>query len=171
MICIRPIRESDVESFRETLDAVCRERKYLARSEAPPLQNVRAFIEANVRAGHPQFVAEEDGRVVGWCDALPDHEKFGRAHVAILGMGILRDYRGRKIGSRLLDAVIVATRLRDLEKIELVVHASNTPAVTLYRKTGFEIEGVKKRGLLVDGEYDDVILMGLSLQTRKQPQP
>src|SRR5580704_8669681 len=106
MISIRPIREADAESFRETLDAVCRERKYLARSEAPPLESVRKFVEANVRAAHPQFVAEEGGRVVGWCDALPDQQKFGRAHVAILGMGVLRDYRGQKIGVRLIEAVI-----------------------------------------------------------------
>lgn len=151
------------------LDAVCQERKYLARSEAPPLESVRTFVAGNVRASHPQFVAEESGKVVGWCDALPDQQKFGRAHLAVLGMGVLKDYRGRKIGSRLLEAVIAATRLRGVEKIELAVRASNAPALALYRKAGFGLEGVKKRGLLVDGVYDDLILMGLHLSGPLSP--
>jgi hypothetical protein len=37
---IRPIAEPDIESFRETLDAVAREQSFLAFLEAPPLDRV-----------------------------------------------------------------------------------------------------------------------------------
>jgi ribosomal protein S18 acetylase RimI-like enzyme len=166
MVLIRPIREADAESFRAALDAVSRERRYLARAEAPPMESVQKFVTANVLAGHPQFVAEEEGRIVGWCDAIPDEETFGKAHVAYLGMGVLREYRGRKVGQRLLDAVIGAARRLGLEKIELAVYASNVAALTLYRKVGFEVEGVKRRSRLVEGEYDDIVLMGLHLGSK-----
>jgi RimJ/RimL family protein N-acetyltransferase len=43
------------------------------------------------------------------------------------------------------------------------VYAKNTGAVALYRKVGFAIEGTKVRGKKLDGEYDDVHLMGLLL--------
>jgi ribosomal protein S18 acetylase RimI-like enzyme len=162
-IPIRPIRETDALSFRAALDAVCRERRYLARAEAPPIEKVRAFVEGNIRAGIPQFVAEDGGAVVGWCDAIPD-ARFGHTHVAVLGMGVLAAYRGRKIGFHLLEAVIAATRRRQIEKIELVVRASNQPALALYRKVGFQTEGTKQRGILVDGQYDDLVLMGLFLR-------
>ncbi len=172
MISVRPIREADAESFRAALDAVARERKYLARAEAPPMERVREFVAANVLAGHPQFVADAEGRIVGWCDALPDTETFGKAHVAYLGMGVLREYRGRKLGLRLLEAVVGATRSLGLEKIELAVYASNVAALALYRKAGFEVEGVKRRSRLVDGEYDDIVLMGLHLKRpNKAPEP
>lgn len=170
MIVIRPIRSEDAPAFREALDAVCRERKYLARLEAPPLESVRLFVEANVRADHPQFVAEEDRRIVGWCDALPGDALSGVTHVGRLGMGVLKDYRRRKIGRRLLDATIEKAVRRGLEKIELSVHASNAPAIALYRRVGFEEEGRKKRAWLVDGEYDDVLLMALDLGKAKRPE-
>ncbi len=163
MVLVRPIREPDAEGFHAALDSVCRERKYLARAEAPPLESVRSFIAGNLRAGHPQFVAESEGRIVGWCDALPDAQKFGRAHVAVLGMGVVREHRGGKIGTRLLHSVIVAAHDRGLERLELVVRASNSPALALYRGTGFVVEGVKKRGLLADGVHDDLVLMALVL--------
>lgn len=167
MPTIRPIALEDAARFRETLDVVCSERKYLAAVEAPPLAEVGKFVAANVQAGHAQFVAEADGRIVGWCDALPGTVGAGTPHVGRLGMGVLPAYRGKKIGARLLEATLAAARRQGLERIELSVYAANAPAVALYRKFGFEIEGVKKRGRLMDGVYDDVILMALALGPSK----
>jgi L-amino acid N-acyltransferase YncA len=84
MISVRSIREADAEGFRAALDAVSRERRFLARAEAPPIESVRKFVATNVLAGYPQYVADEAGRIVGWCDALPDKETFGKSHVAHL---------------------------------------------------------------------------------------
>jgi ribosomal protein S18 acetylase RimI-like enzyme len=81
-------------------------------------------------------------------------------------MGLLKEYRGRKIGCRLIEETIGKASRLGLEKIELSVHASNEPAIALYRSVGFEEEGRKKRGWLVDGIYDDIILMGLDMRTQ-----
>lgn len=171
MIVVRQIHEEDTPAFREVLDAVCRERKYLARLEAPSIDRVHAFVSSNVKAGYPQLVAEDDGRIVGWCDALPGDTSSGTTHVGRLGMGVLKEYRRRNIGRRLIEATIEKAILLGLEKIELSVHASNEPAIALYRSVGFEEEGRKKRGWLVDGAYDDVLLMALELkQPNKAPQ-
>lgn len=86
-------------------------------------------------------------------------------------MGVLREYRGRKLGSRLLAAVVAAARTLGWEKIELAVYAGNAAAVALYRKAGFELEGVRKRSHLVDGAYDDIVLMGLHLEAPEVPEP
>src|SRR6476619_6980995 len=77
---IRSIRESDIASFHELLDAVCRERRFLATLEAPPLERVRTFVLNNIQHGYPQFVAVEGERVIGWCDAIPGDAESGSAH-------------------------------------------------------------------------------------------
>lgn len=158
---IRPIRESDAAAFHAAVDAVCRERRFLATLEGPPLEKTTAFVTGNVKNGLPQFVADKGGKIVGWCDAIPGDG--GRAHIGGLGMGVLKEHRGKGIGQRLLEATIKGARAMGLEKIELSVYFSNFPAIALYRKAGFEEEGVKKRGRLVDGIYDDVVLMALHL--------
>lgn len=160
---IRPIRESDTAGFAETLGAVCRERRYLATVEPPPLAKVAGFVSENVRLGHPQYVADEGGRVVGWCDAIPGAPGSGTRHVGGLGMGVLASHRGRGIGAGLLAATIDGAKRAGLEKIELSVYSSNLPAIGLYRRFGFVDEGCRKRGRLVDGIYDDVLIMGLFL--------
>jgi ribosomal protein S18 acetylase RimI-like enzyme len=163
MFSIRPILKSDAARFREVLDAVSRERRFLGALEAPPEYRVRAFINANVDAGHAQFVAEVEGRLVGWCDALPGDLSAGTAHVGHFGMGVLSGYRNRGIGRQLAATTIARARDLELEKIELSVYSSNGAAITLYKSLGFNEEGRKNRGRLVDAIYDDVILMALDL--------
>ena len=82
-----------------------------------------------------------------------------------LGMGVLPSHRGQGIGRRLLEATIEGASKSGLEKIELSVYARNTAAINLYRKLSFEEEGIKKRGRLADGIYDDVLLMALHLES------
>jgi ribosomal protein S18 acetylase RimI-like enzyme len=172
MITIRAIREDDAPAFREVLDAVCRERTYLALLEAPPLERVLAFVSANVKAGHAQFVAEEDGKMVGWCDAIPGDALSGTRHVGRLGMGVLKECRRQQIGRRLVEATIERASMAGLEKIELTVHASNEAAIALYRSLGFEEEGRRKRAWVVDGVYDDILLMALDLKpSNRVPEP
>jgi ribosomal protein S18 acetylase RimI-like enzyme len=169
MTLVRSIRKEDALGFRAVLDAVARERKFIARFEAPPEEGVRAFVESNVELGHPQFVAEEEGRIVGWCDALPGTTSAGTAHIGHLGMGVLKNRRGNGIGGRLIEAAISGAKARGLEKIELSVYSSNQVALALYRSFGFREEGKRLRGRLVDGIYDDVLLMALDLKMPNQP--
>ena len=164
MVTIRLIRESDAAAFREVLDGVCRERRYLAQLEAPSIERVIAFVSSNVKSGYPQFVAESDGKIVGWCDAIPGDPLSGATHIGRLGMGIAKPYRHQKIGRRLLEVTIQRAVAIGLHKIELTVHASNSPAIQLYRSAGFVEEGRRKRGWFVDGEYDDIILMAKELK-------
>jgi len=158
---IREIRSGDAPSYRAALDAVCRERRFLAGLAAPPPRATQAFVNRNLARGHPHFVAVDAGAVVGWCDAIPGDA--GAAHVARMGMAVAKPYRGQGIGRRLMEAVIEKARQNGIEKIELSVYASNLGAVALYVSAGFATEGKKLRGRLVDGSYDDVVLMGLFL--------
>jgi ribosomal protein S18 acetylase RimI-like enzyme len=168
---IREIRREDAPSYREALDEVCRERLYLAGLAAPPLKMTRTFVEGNIARDNPHFVATIDGRVVGWCDAIPGAPSSGMSHVARMGMGVQKAYRSLGIGRRLMEAVIAKARRKGIEKIELGVYASNRAALALYRSAGFAVEGKKVRARLVDGVYDDVLLMGLFLGKRESAKP
>ena len=161
---IREIRLKDAVSYREALDSVCRERRFLTGVAAPSPRMTRAFIERNIARDLPHFVALVDGRVVGWCDAIPGDPKQGSSHVARMGMGVRKDFRRRGIGRLLTEAVADKARRGGIEKIELGVYSSNRAAIALYQKAGFRIEGKRLRARLLDGVYDDVLIMGLFLQ-------
>ena len=67
-VVIRPIALADIEQFRHVTDLVMRERSFLAFVEGFPIDEAASFVARNVRLRNPQFVADDAGRVVGWCD-------------------------------------------------------------------------------------------------------
>ena len=157
---IVPIREEHIESFRAALDAVARERAYLSFLEAPPIESVRTFVRTNIARGHPQLVAVEGARVVGWCDVTPQSRPSMR-HCGVLGMGLLPDWRGRGLGERLMRRALEASRAFGFARVELTVRDDNSRAVALYSKLGFQLEGRKRRAVQVDGAYYDLLAMAL----------
>jgi ribosomal protein S18 acetylase RimI-like enzyme len=159
---IVPIAEEHIETFHAALDSVARERRYLAFLEAPPLERCAEFVRGNIKTGIPQYVAVVDGRVVGWCDVLPV-PRPACAHCGVLGIGIIAAYRGKGIGAALMRAAIDASRAFGLTRVELTVREHNTNAVALYVKMGFEVEGLKRNAVRIEGNYENYICMGLLL--------
>jgi ribosomal protein S18 acetylase RimI-like enzyme len=161
-VTIRPIALADIEAFAALTDLVMRERRYMAFLEGFPIDEAAAFVARNLRLGNPQLVADDGGRVVGWCDirreTIPVY-----AHCGHLGMGLHPDYRGRGLGERLIRAALDAARAAGFERIELSVYGRNARAAALYRRVGFVHEGTRVRGKKVDGQYDDVHVMGMLL--------
>jgi ribosomal protein S18 acetylase RimI-like enzyme len=161
MVEIRSITLEDLPAFRETLDAVARERRYLHMLEAPPLERLTSYVRTGLEKGHIHLVAADGSKIAGWCDITPGIN--GEVHVGHLGMGVLNAFRGQGIGQRLMEAAIAQARVLHLEKIELQVFTANQPAMALYKKLGFVEEGLRKRARLVDGVYDDILLLALFL--------
>jgi ribosomal protein S18 acetylase RimI-like enzyme len=69
------------------------------------------------------------------------------------------DYRGRGIGSRLLEAALRNADEIGLERVDLEVFATNAGAIKLYERHGFVQEGMRRRVRKIDGRYDDNVLM------------
>jgi ribosomal protein S18 acetylase RimI-like enzyme len=157
-IDIVPIERRHIGGFHDVLDSVARERRFLAYTEAPPMAQVRRFVLNNLKSRTVQFVAVDDGRVVGWCDIAPKPRELMR-HSGVLGMGVAASHRGQGLGRRLLATTMEAAVAGGLTRIELVVRTDNTAAVGLYRDFGFETEGVCRRYIVVDGSSHDVFLM------------
>ena len=147
-----------IAAFREVLDGVAREGRYLAFLEAPPLARVRRFVLNGLGNGTAQFVALDDVQVVGWCDITPKTHEALR-HSGVLGMGVVATHRGQGIGTRLLAATIDTAVGRGLRRIELTVRSDNAPAIELYRRFGFEFEGSCREYMHVGDQYYDALLM------------
>jgi L-phenylalanine/L-methionine N-acetyltransferase len=100
------------------------------------------------------IVAVLDGRVVG--SAGISQQTGRRRHAAGLGMCVHDDFHRRGIGSAVIAALIdAADNWFDLKRLELTVYVDNAPAIALYRKFGFEVEGTRRADAFRDGEYVD----------------
>jgi RimJ/RimL family protein N-acetyltransferase len=159
-VIVRPIEIRDAPGYRECLDAVAREKRYLAQVEALPLEKVEAFVRESVEADSIQFVAVEGSRVVGWADIFP-HWAAALAHCGTLGMGVHADYRGQGIGARLLCACLDKASGKGITRIELQARADNARAIRLYERAGFVAEARLRNAMRFDGIYYEALQMSL----------
>jgi ribosomal protein S18 acetylase RimI-like enzyme len=102
------------------------------------------YVAGWPRPGDRGVIAEE-GRPVGaaWLRLFPaDDPGFGfvDAGTPELSIGVVRERRGRGVGSLLLGALIARARRDGLGAVSLSVEPDN-PARRLYRRFGFEAVG------------------------------
>lgn len=89
---------------------------------------------------------------------FPHHPR--RKHVGQIGMAVRDDWQGKGAGSALMQAMIdLADQWLNLSRIELEVYTDNEPAIHLYKKFGFVIEGTHPRFAFREGGFADVYAM------------
>ena len=104
------------------------------------------------------IVALLDGRLIGSADVTQG--KGRRSHTGHVGLSVHDDFHGRGIGTVLLAALIdAADNWLNLKRLELTVYVDNEPAIRLYRKFGFEVEGTRRSDAFRDGRYVDSLAM------------
>lgn len=83
-----------------------------------------------------------------------------RLHTAHVGMGVHDEYQRLGVGTELLTAAVSqADNWLNLLRLELSVFTDNAPAIQLYKKFGFVIEGTHIAYALRAGVYADVYAM------------
>lgn len=121
-------------------------------------------------------LAQTDGnvRLVACCDAevvgnagLHTNTSPRRAHAASLGMAVRSAWQGKGVGTALLAAIVeLADHWHGFARLELTVYTDNAPAIGLYQKAGFEIEGTLRGYALRRGRLADAFTMA-----RIRPRP
>jgi len=83
-----------------------------------------------------------------------------RRHVGEIGMAVRDDWQGKGVGTALMQATVdLADRWLNLTRLELEVYTDNEPAIRLYNKFGFVMEGTLTHFAFRDGEYVDAHVM------------
>jgi putative acetyltransferase len=106
------------------------------------------------------LVACADGEVVGQVSLHTFPNSPRRRHAGKIGMAVRDDWQGKGVGSALMQAAIdLADKWLNLSRLELEVFTDNEPAIRLYKKFGFNIEGTLVRYAFRDGQYVDTFIM------------
>jgi RimJ/RimL family protein N-acetyltransferase len=157
---IIPITEEYIIGFHAALDSVARERKYIGYLEGPSIEISHARVLRNLQDNLPFYIAISDNKVVGWCDVASLNRPIF-SHLGSLEIGVISNYRGFGIGKELIRVTLERAKEIGLTRINLTVREPNKAAITLYKKMNFVIEGLHRKAVYVDGNYEDLISMAL----------
>jgi ribosomal protein S18 acetylase RimI-like enzyme len=163
---IRTARQQDLSGLIDVVREVASEGTYIeAESVADLLDHERVVLRHNDVRSRMVFVACVEDAVVGWVHLdRPRTEKL--AHTAVLTVGLSPTYRGRGIGSALLDRGVRWASEHGFEKLYNSVPATNAAAIDFLSARGWETEAVREDHYRIDGEYVDEVMLATGLGER-----
>jgi phosphinothricin acetyltransferase len=106
-----------------------------------------------------RFLAERDGRVVGWIALSPASRRPCYAGVAEISVYVAEDARGNGVGTELLAAVVASAERDGLWTLQTNVFPENEPSLALLRRFGFRTVGTRERIGRLHGVWRDTVLV------------
>ena len=148
------------DSYWDMFDTIAQEGKYLASKQALPKESTKLLFMYCIEEKVPfrLVLDHQTNQIVGWCDA----QMCGEG-ICSLGIGLLKDYRERGIGSRLISEMFAIVRKQGYYRMELDVRSSNLRAIHVYEKLGFYTTKVKRDAFCCDGYTEDILRMECEL--------
>lgn len=160
-LTIRKAELKDARSIVEAERAIAQKPGFFC---SKPEELSEESVEQTILSPRNMYlVAELDGKVVAHAFLEP-HTLQSLSHVADLNIAVHLGWQGKGIGEKLLEELIKTAKSASLEKIQLNVRASNSAAIALYKKMGFQEEGRLKKRVKIGDQYMDDIIMGLEVR-------
>lgn len=164
------IRQAEIEDAENLLHCV---KTYVPQSEyIPKLKQemtltieqeeewIRSFLTSN---NSLLLVAEYENLIIGNIDLTGNRRKI-MEHTAVIGMGMLKEWRNSGLGTALLrETIHWAKHNPVLELIWLQVYTANTPGMSLYQKMGFQENGVIEGFFKQNNNYFDNLTMTMKV--------
>jgi len=112
----------------------------------------QSLIDSVVREDTLFLVCEDARNIVGYIGMYLSFDEGDITNVAVAPAQRKKGY-----GEALVAKAIALAKERDLEMILLEVRVSNTPAISLYKKMGFEELGLRKK--FYEHPVEDALIM------------
>jgi len=161
MILIREIQIGDAENLLNLLKKLDTETTFLLYEKGErkrTIEQQRKDIQEQLEKGVLTFVLEDNKKLVGYI--------FGniftanrKKHCMNLAIAVLQEYTGKGYGTKLMNTIEKYATNIGITRLELEVSKNNKVAISLYQKIGFKMEGIKRNAFLVNGKYEDELLM------------
>lgn len=100
----------------------------------------------------------KDAELVGYAHL---ERKTNQKDIVTLGTALIPEERSKGLGCILMEELIKKAKENNIKKINLTVHRNNKPAIKLYEKFGFKVEGLFKEE---EGD-EDILSMALFLRS------
>jgi len=159
-VTIRPATRADCPAISDIYNHYVANDTCTWALEPETLAKRQAWFDAH-GADHPIFVAESDGRVIGWACLSIYNPRGGYRRTVENSIYLDPTWRQRGVGSQLLVRLIEAARERGHHTIIAGISADQAASVALHAKHGFVEVGRLRQAGFKKGQWLDVMYMQL----------
>jgi L-amino acid N-acyltransferase YncA len=111
------------------------------------------------KKNHPVLVAEEQGKITGWTSLSPWSDRCAYDTTVEVSVYIHKDFRGRGIGSKLLEIVTLEGSKTGNHTVISRITEGNASSIHIHEKLGYKHIGVMKQVGFKFGKFLDVNMM------------
>lgn len=155
---VRDAQPEDASALAIIYNQGIEDRLATLETEERTPEERRAWL-ATRDARHPVLVAEADGQIVAFGSLNVFNPRPAYNHVADFSVYVERSWRGRGVGSQILQALEARARQLGFHKLVLAAFPFNAAGMALYLKCGFRVVGTYQEQGLLDGRWVDTIIM------------
>lgn len=164
-VVVRMVRREDTQILMDFMNTISREQTYIMYQgkqfefEAEDAY-IKQFMQSVERGDAVKLLAFDKDTLVGVADVVRSAYETEK-HICTFGIIIARDWRGKGIGSYLMDLTLTEMQksMKDISIVRLGVFGNNALAERMYTKKGFIRYGLLPKGLIHKGEQVDHIFM------------
>ncbi|KKK79702.1 hypothetical protein LCGC14_2830860, partial [marine sediment metagenome] len=159
---LRPARAGDAEQIVDNLNSTSQERSYILTEYCGSTPDkCRIYIEGMDHERNLLIVAEGQSKVVGTLGVV---QYFGGQreelkHILALGLHISGPFRGKGIGTRMLEYADTWAREQGFKKITACIFTTNQRSLVLFEKMGYTQESLKRMQIRIGSSYIDEVCM------------
>ncbi len=162
---IRKIKIDDVDDFFNMMCELDKETDFMMyeaderKKNVNALDNLKLKVQNILKVDDLLYVVDsKDNGIVGFIWA--EKGKVNRTlHTAYIVVGIRSNYQNKGIGKSLFNELDSWARKNKIVRLELTVEFANDIAKHLYELNGFEVEGIRRKSMKVNGEFVDEYYM------------
>ena len=145
---IRSAAGSDAEKLIAYMVQVNQETTFLSMEPGEfeasyPVEKEASYLDSIAQSQDRQLLiaVTPDGEIAGNCRCEYPGDRRRLRHTAVLDISVRKDYWRQGLGRRLMEIQENWCRSQGVEKLCLEVDTANLPAIGLYLRQGFTVEG------------------------------
>lgn len=169
MTTVRSARENDLPEILEIYNDIILTTTAVYQYSPQTMDMRRAWYDTKLKDGHPVFVAESEGRVVGFSSYGPFRAWAAYKYTVENSVYVAEVQRGKGVGKLLMTPLIESARSHDLHAIIAGIDASNIGSIKLHQSFGFEEVAHFRQVGYKFGRWLDLKFLELLLNTPQHP--
>jgi len=155
---VREAVVQDVQKITEIHNQGIIDRESVLDITPHPLKERLAWFK-NLSDREAVLVADVEGRVIGFTALQPFSPEEVYSHIGVPSIWVEKDFRGRRIGSKLAGNMHAAARKKGYRKLMFFAYSFNREKLEFYQRLGYEDMGVLKAHARIKDMFVDVLVM------------
>ena len=164
---IRDAGEADLPAIIEIYNATVPTRMVTAELEPTTVEARLPWFRDHSPDEYPFWVAEAEGRVIGWLDFKKFQPRCAYRGTAEISVYVHENFRRHGVGQRLLEEAIDRAPSLGITALVGLIFGHNEPSLKLFERLGFERWGFFSGVAQLDDVKRDLVVVGQHYPARR----